>query len=157
MVERKDKIKLTPELALHKIKHWCAYQERSQHETRQKLHEYGLQAEDLENIIAALISENFLNEARFANAFTSGKFRIKHWGKTKIKVELKKHRISERLINEALQSIDEKEYNAVLQKVMDKKLKLLKGNDTQKNMYAVVNYAISKGFERDLVWEKLES
>lgn len=154
-MEHKDKIKISPELALEKIKRWCAYQERSHYETRQKLYEYGLPTDDLENIIATLISENFLNEERFAHALTSGKFRIKHWGKIKIKMELKKHRIPEHLINKVLQSIDKNEYENVLQKVIDKKTKLLKGNDKRKNIYTVLNYAVSKGFERDLILERI--
>lgn len=152
---KEKKIILQPEAALFKIKHWCAYQERSQHETRKKLYEYGLHEEEVENILADLISENFLNEERFAKALTSGKFRIKHWGKIKIKLELKKRRVPERLIDEALQAIDDDEYKTVLQKVIEKKRKLLKGNDKNKNFYLLLNYAISKGFERDLVVEQL--
>ena len=65
------KINLSPDKALYKIKNWCAYQERSQHETRQKLFEYGLFSEDVENIISKLIEENFLNEQRFSLALAS--------------------------------------------------------------------------------------
>ena len=64
-----------------KLANFCAYQERSQQEVREKLVKMGILSDDLEDIIAFLISENFLNEERFAIAFAGGKFRIKHWGK----------------------------------------------------------------------------
>jgi len=150
-----SKIKLSPEVAQLKIRNWCAYQERSHNETRQKLIEYGLASEEVEAIIANLISENFLNEERFAIAFASGKFRIKHWGKNKIRIELKKHKVSEYSVNKALKTIDTDEYILILRKVIEKKTKLLKSTNTQKIFYSVLNYLVSRGFESDLVRENL--
>jgi len=150
-----SKIKLSAEAAQYKIKNWCAYQERSQHETRQKLYEYGLYSEEVEAIIANMIEENFLNEERFAIAFAGGKFRIKNWGKIKIKIELKKHRVSDYCINKALNAIDPNQYEVVIKKLIEKKTKLIKPTRPQKCMYAVLNYLISRGFESDLVRENL--
>ncbi|WP_317896816.1 regulatory protein RecX [Aurantibacillus circumpalustris] len=150
-----SQIKLSAEVAQQKIMTWCAYQERSQHETRNKLFEYGLSSEETEAIISNLISENFLSEERFAVAFASGKFRIKHWGKNKIKIELKKHRVSEYCLNKALKLIDMVEYQIVIGKVIEKRRKLFKGSDKTKEFYNVLNYLISRGFESDLVRENL--
>jgi regulatory protein len=150
-----NKIKLSPEQAYYKIKHWCAYQERSQNETRYKLKEYGLYAEDVELIISKLIDENFINEERFAITFAGGKFRIKHWGKNKIKIELKKHKVSEYCINKALKSIDDVAYEKTLEHVLRKKLQTVKAELSQKVFYATFNYAVSRGFESDLVTQQL--
>ncbi len=150
-----NKIKLSPEQALFKIKHWCAYQERSQNETRYKLKEYGLGLEDAELIISKLIDENFINEERFAMIFAGGKFRIKQWGKNKIKIELKKHKISEYCIKRALKSIDDVAYERTLQNVLRKKLQTVKAELPQKVFYGALNYAVSRGFESNLVTEQL--
>jgi len=152
---KEKKIKLSPEEALFKIKSWCAYQERSQHETRQKIYEYGLHSEEVESIISELISENFVNEERFAMALTGGKFRIKHWGKNKIRIELKKHRISEHSINKAILSIEDKDYIKTLETQIEKKLKLLKGSTERTKFHRTYAYLVSRGFESDLVSEKL--
>ncbi len=151
-----NKIKLSPETALLKMQSWCAYQERSQNEVRQKLFSSGLTSEEIEYLISQLISENFINEERFATALAGGKFRIKNWGKNKIKQELKKHRISEHCIKKALHSIDEGEYLKVINKVLSKKIRLSKQKDSQKQAYLACNYAISRGFETDLVKEELK-
>ena len=63
--------------AKQKIEAWCAYQERAQSEVVKKLREYGLDTQDTYALISDLITNNFLNEQRFASAFTSGKVRIK--------------------------------------------------------------------------------
>ena len=82
--------KITDEkVALSKAEHFCAYQERAQQEVRDKLYEWGLWPDAVENIIVKLIGDNFLNEERFAKAYTQGKFKQKGWGKLKIKQGLK--------------------------------------------------------------------
>ena len=149
------KLLLSPEIAEQKIKSWCAYQERSQNETRFKLKEYGLFDEDVEQIISKLISENYLNEERFAIALAGGKFRIKNWGKIKIKIELRKHKISDYLINKALTAINDEDYLNVIGNVLEKKIKQIKVKDKQKLFYLALNYLVSRGFERDLVIEQL--
>jgi regulatory protein len=151
----KPKKKLTPKQAFIKAQKYCAYQERCQQEMRDKLYEWGLYQNDVENIIVNLISENFLNEERFAKAFAGGKFRIKKWGRIKIKIELKKRKISDYCIKSAMKEIDESDYHQTLSEIISKKQKEpFKGKAYQKN-YKAAQYAISRGFESDLVWDLL--
>lgn len=56
--ENKPKKKLTPNQAYIKAQKYCAYQERCQQEMRDKLYEWGLYSNDVENILANLITEN---------------------------------------------------------------------------------------------------
>ncbi len=156
-LETKPKKKLTPNQAYISAQKYCAYQERCQQEMRNKLYEWGLYSNDVENIIANLITENFLNEERFAKLFAGGKFRIKKWGRIKIKIELKKRKISEYCIKSAMKEIDEQQYYETLKSIISKKLKELpKGKEYQKN-YKTAQYAISRGYESDMVWEIIKS
>ena len=84
---------LSKEDALKKLQRYCAYQDRCHQEVRSKLLDLGIYGHDLEEVIVALIEDNFLNEERFARSFTRGKLRIKHWGRNKILQELKKKNI----------------------------------------------------------------
>lgn len=152
-----SEIKLSPEVAGQKIRNWCAYQERSHHETRQKLFGYGLTSDETEGIIADLIQENFLNEERFAIAFAGGKFRIKHWGRIKIKIDLKRHKVSDANISKALKAITEEDYTSMIIKIVEKKMESQANLPFQKRYYATLNYLISRGFESDLVKEQLKS
>ena len=153
--ENKPKKKLTPQQALLKAQQTCAYQERCQQEMRDKLYEWGLYPSDVENIIADLISNNFLNEERFAKTYAGGKFRIKKWGKIKIKIELKKRKISEYCIRKAMQEISDKEYINTLELLVTKKSKEVKDRKPEVRNYKIAQYIISRGFEPDLVWDIL--
>ena len=156
MLEKKQPIKITdPHLALIKMQSWCAYQERCQQETRNKLYELGLWPEAVENIIVKLIEDNFINEERFAIQFAKGKFNIKKWGRIKIKQELKQKRVSDYCLKKALQQIDEEEYIAALTKVIAIKKRLITEKNPVKLKFKLAAFAISKGYERDLVFDVL--
>jgi regulatory protein len=145
------KIKLSLPVAIEKIKNWCAYQERSHYETRNKLFDFGLYTNEVDEAISVLVTENFLNEERFAETFARGKFRIKYWGKNKIKIELKQKKVSDYSINKALKQIDSDEYYKVLEKVITRKIKESKEKIDYKKKYKVMQYAISRGFEIPLI------
>jgi regulatory protein len=144
-----------PNLALTKIESWCAYQERCQQEVRDKLFSWGLYPDAVENIIGELISRNFLNEERFALAYAGGKFRIKKWGKQKIKSELKKRKISDVLIRKALKEIGENDYEETLGSTLAKKWKAEKEKHPLKKKMKVMRYMISRGYETDAVSEAI--
>jgi regulatory protein len=101
------KVPLTKEKALQKARHYCAYQERCHSEVKNKLYAMGLRKADVESALSDLIEQNYLNEERFAIQFAGGKFRMKHWGKSKIQYELRQKQVSEYCIRKALNEIDE--------------------------------------------------
>ena len=146
---------ITSEQALKKSESYCAYQERSQQEVRDKLYSWGLHKKEVENLITLLIDSGFLKEERFATAFAGGKFRIKKWGRAKIKAGLKLKNVSEPLIKKALSSIDEKEYQKTLRAVIDSKSKSVKETNPFKRKHKIATYAISRGFEPEIVWQYL--
>jgi len=150
--------KITDEkTALAKAEHYCAYQERSQQEVRDKLYEWGLYPNIIENVIVQLIAGNFLNEERFANAYARGKFNQKGWGKNKIKQGLKFKRVSDVLIKKALNIINGDDYLQILQQVLQKKARLLTEKDPYKRKYKLHQFALSRGYENDLISEVLKN
>ncbi|TND08765.1 MAG: regulatory protein [Bacteroidetes bacterium] len=154
MEEQKKKMKITdPALALVKAEAWCALQERCQQEVRDKLYGWGLWPDAVENIIAELISRNFLDEERFAKAYAGGKFRQKHWGRVKIKLELKKRKVSDYCIRKGLAEIDGKDYLATLRKLAAEKSRTIKEKHYLKKKYKIMTYLAGKGYEQDLVRE----
>lgn len=141
--------------AKQKLEAYCAYQERCDQEVRQKCRDWKLYAEDTDILISDLISNNFLNEERFARAYASGKFRIKKWGRNKIKTHLKKKAISDYSIRAAMTEIDEEEYLLTLQTLLEKKGALLRESDQWKRRQKLMRYLSSKGYESDLIHEAL--
>src|ERR1700735_2938654 len=146
------KTKITDEKAAYaKAEHYCAYQERSQQEVRDKLYGFGLHSNAVENIISRLIVDNFLNEERFAKAYVQGKFNQKGWGRIKIKQGLKLKRLPDGLIRKALQTIADDDYFATLQNLLAKKASTLTEKHPLKRRYKLQQYALGRGFESDLI------
>lgn len=155
--EKAGKPILDKKTAQAKLEYYCAYQERSQQEARDKLYSYGLHANEVENVICDLIEANFLNEERFATAFTLGKFRIKNWGKIKIKQALKLKRVGDNLIKKALTLIPYDDYEQALLALLTKKNASLTEKDIYKRRQRLILYAMSKGYERDIIFDCLNS
>ncbi|QEC53158.1 regulatory protein [Anseongella ginsenosidimutans] len=140
-------------IALEKAARYCAYQERSQQEVRDKLYETGVAASLVEEVISELIQQDFINEERFAKAWAGGKFRIKGWGRAKIRKGLQLKRVSEYCIRAGLKEIDEADYLKTLKRLLEEKFKALPaGNPFVQNRKAAA-YAISRGYEPELVWD----
>ncbi len=146
----------TPGEAARKIRHWCSYQERSQHETRQKLKTYALTDDAAEELIASLIQENFLNEERFAIALAGGKFRMKKWGKHKISHALREKRVSEYCIKKALSEIDDNAYFDCLKILLEKKDTTLSGLSKPLRASAMLRLGMAKGFEQELIIKAID-
>ena len=137
--------------ALQKLKHYCAYQERCHQEVKEKLYNLGVWKKEHDEIMAILIEENYLNEERFAIAFAGGRFRMKQWGRIKIKYELKQKQVSEYSIKKALKQIDEDEYLKVLNKLAKAKNAALKSEQYLVRKKKTMDYLMGKGFEGELV------
>lgn len=157
-MDNPKKTKITDEkVARTKAEHFCAYQERAQQEVRDKLYDWGLWPDAVENIIVKLIGDNFLNEERFAKSYVQGKFKQKGWGRIKIKQGLKFKKIPENLLKKALLAIDADEYFEMLTKVLSKKAALLTEKVPYKRRYKLQQYALSRGFETDLINDVLKN
>jgi regulatory protein len=119
---------------------------------RNKLYELGLPTSEVEQQLTYLIEHGILNEERFARAFARGKFRIKQWGREKIKQQLRLRKISDYCIKKAMTEIDAEEYDAVFRKLASKKsleVKTLRSPLARKAR--LYKYLLQKGYERDLV------
>ncbi len=143
--------------ALIKLQRYCAYQDRCHKEVRTKLIDLGIYGDDLNDIIVDLIQENFLNEERFAKSYARGKFRIKKWGKNRIKQELKQRQVSEYCIKKGLLEINTEEYELTLQSILEKKNLILRDKNAFARKKKLAQYAIQKGYEYNLVWKCIEN
>ena len=155
-LEKPLKKVLDKKTAHAKAEHYCAYQERSQQEVRNKLYDYGLRSNEVEEVISELIQGNFLNEERFAIAYTLGKFRMMHWGRIKIKMGLKSKKVSDKLIVYALKKIDAEDYFNTLCSLLSKKAAQVKESDPYKRKHKLVQYGLMRGYESDIIFDALE-
>ena len=139
--------------ATERIQSYCAIQDRCQWEVEKKMKEWGISDKIIENILTDLILDKFVNEERFSESFCRGKFRIKRWGKVKIKNELKIKKISNNCIDKGLLQIKKKEYMKVLKDLYLKKRDSLKDTNQFVRKGKIAKHLQQKGFESKLIWE----
>jgi len=157
LYERKKRTQLSKEDALFHMQKVCSVQDRCSSEIRTRLIEHGVYGEDLEQVLAELIIDNFLNEERYAKAYVSGKFKIKKWGKIKIRQELKFRKISEYSMKKAFQEIDYDDYLFTITNLLEKKNVTLRAKDKWDRKKKLTSYAQQKGYEYDVIKEALEN
>lgn len=145
-----DEIKL-------KLVNYCVYQDRCHAEVEQKMKEFLLIEEAKEEIMLYLLKENYLNEERFTRSYIRGKFYIKHWGRNKIKMNLKQKQISEKLISSCFNEIDERDYEATLRKIYEDYSSKQKGLKEYQRKAKTVKYLLSRGFEYDEILHLIDS
>ena len=149
---------LTKEQAYQKLKHYCAYQDRCHSDLKIKAYSLGIKKTDVEELTSRLIEEGCLHEERFARSFAGGKFRMKQWGRNKIRAELKKKQVSSYCIAAALEEIDDAKYKDTLQKLALKRWSSIKGAGTNLfvKMTKTRDFLTLKGYEPALVANEIK-
>ncbi|WP_242929511.1 regulatory protein RecX [Pontibacter vulgaris] len=156
-MDRQKKQKFyTPKEALIKAAAYCAYQERTQQEVRTKLFSYGLEPDDVEELIVRLSQEKMLDEERYAQAYVRGKYSLKKWGRRKITQGLKAKGISDYCIKQGLKEIDPEVYEQNLLNLLEKKNLTEKEKNPFTRRQKLSYFLLSKGYENDLVQDALK-
>jgi len=151
-----EKKSYTFEEIKQKLVNYCVYQDRCHAEVEQKMREFLLIDEAKEEIILYLLKENYLNEERFTRSYIRGKFYIKHWGKTKIKMNLKQKQISERLISSCFDEIDDSDYEKTIRKIFEGYYSKQNGLKEYQKKTKTRKYLMSKGFEYEKIIDIFE-
>lgn len=136
------------------MEHYCAYQERCHAEVVAKLKKMHMIPMAIDQIVAHLIQENYLNEERFARTFVRGKFRIKKWGRNRIVAELKQRGITKYNIKAALSEIEDQEYFKTFDALAAKRISAISETHPLKRKKKLVDYLLYRGWESHLVYEK---
>ncbi|WP_232826469.1 regulatory protein RecX [Lewinella sp. IMCC34183] len=150
------KVVYTAEQALEALQHYCAYQDRCHKEAREKLHELGYYGDPAEEVIADLIRDKYLDEERFARSYARGKFKMKRWGRYRIRAELRQRQISAYCIKKAMTEIDEGEYYDTLLRELERRNAAEKpGQHPYLRRRKLAEYLVKRGFESGLVWQAI--
>lgn len=139
---------------LQKAERFCSYRDRCTSEVEDKLRRLEVPREKWELILQELRSTQILNDERFVASYVSGKFRNNQWGVRKIAAGLRTKRISEDLIREAVQHLNEDEIRTTIEKLAIRK-GLEPGMDyTAKQR--IIRYLAGKGFQSSLIFQVID-
>ncbi|PKK36248.1 RecX family transcriptional regulator [Siphonobacter sp. SORGH_AS_0500] len=141
--------------ALLQAAHFCAYQERTVQDVKQKLKSWDVSEDDSEEIIGRLIEDGYLSQERYAQSFARGKFRTRQWGRLKIEQEMRRKGLDSEDRKTGLEQINEEQYLESLKNLLKKKDASLKDEDPRVRKQKLVRFALGKGYESGLVWKIL--
>lgn len=152
----KKKQFLTVLEAQKKMEYYCAYQERCHKEVVKKLQELGMIPNSIDTIVSKLVEDNYLNETRFAQSYARGKFRIKKWGKIRIRRELKARDLSDYNIKKGLEEIPDLDYNTTFSALFEKRKKEVYENIPSVKKKKIISYMVYRGWELEKIYEAMQ-
>ena len=138
-----------------KLQRYCVYQDRCHKDVTDKMKLMKIPYSLFDNVLVELIKDDFLNEERFAFSFVRGKFRIKQWGKIKLKNGLLQRNITLALINNALGQINNEDYNITFDELALKKFNSLNQDTSINSKKKFISYLQYRGWESDLIFKKV--
>ncbi len=136
---------------LRRIQHYCAYQERCNHEVDTKLMAWKVSPAKTKKIKHSLSEDGYINEERYARLFVRSKFHVNKWGRAKIRYELKSRNIPEELIPKAMEEIGDDDYMATIRELILKKLSEINTGKHLSVREKIITFVTGKGFEFDLI------
>ena len=142
---------LTEEQVLQKMASLCSVAEHCESEIVEKMNRMGVERNVAERIVDRLVDEGFIDEQRYCRAFVHDKLFYNGWGRLKIKAMLAQKRIDRKIVGEALDEIESKEYNGVMKQVIESKRRTLAGVEGYELQAKLVRFAVGRGFEPSLV------
>jgi regulatory protein len=137
------------------IARYCSYQERTIGEVRRKLGAMNIESRLAEEIITRMLSEGFIDEHRYADAFMRGKFNQAKWGRLKVINSMKKKGLSGDLAEQTFNRFGKEEYRRLAASLARKKFDELKDETKIIKKHKTARFMISRGFESSLIWEML--
>ncbi len=137
----------------HKAEAYCATAEHCCSEVHNKLQLWGANEEYATIILQRLQADGYINEARYCRAFAHDKVNYQGWGKLKIKAALQTKHLSALFIKDALESIDEIEYNQALDKIIASKKRTLKNDPLTREK--LIRFCMQRGFTYNEISTKL--
>lgn len=149
---RKKKVK-TPEQALAALMRLCARAEKSQEDARRLMRGWGLAERDAEGVLAKLVRDRFIDDARYAGAFVREKLRLSGWGEYKIRTALQRKRIDRALIDAALTEADRPTMGERLRRQLERKARTTKHTTQYELKTKLIRYGLSLGYDYETVVE----
>ena len=104
-------------------------------------------ADAADKVVASLVEDRYVDDARYASAFAREKATIQGWGPVKIRFQLRGKGITDAVIAEALQEIEPEKAGDKLDRLLTAKAHTLQG-DPQFRL-KLLKFGLTRGYEYD--------
>ena len=106
-------------------------------------------------IVASLVEERYVDDARYAAAFAREKATLQGWGPVKIRFQLRGKGIAEDAIQAALEEVEPEKAEEKLLRLLQSKARTLEGDPQAK--LKLLKFALSRGYNYDSVEKAMDS
>jgi regulatory protein len=129
----------------------CARAEHCQYELTEKMRRWGMSDEAQARVMQRLVSERYVDDERYTQAFVRDKIRYNKWGRRKVEQALWQKHIDKDIREQILNEVDDDEYLSVLRPLLKQKQKTLKGCTDYERNQKLVKFALQRGFTYDII------
>ena len=129
----------------------CARAEHCQYELTEKMRRWGMSDEAQARVMQRLVSERYVDDERYTQAFVRDKIRYNKWGRRKVEQALWQKHIDKDIREQILNEVDDDEYLSVLRPLLKQKQKTLKGGTDYERNQKLVKFALQRGFTYDII------
>lgn len=103
-----------------------------------------------QRVIDYLLTERYIDEARYARFFINDKVKYNRWGKRKIEQALFMKHIPREVYAPLLDDIEDDAYMETLLPLLQSKRRSVKGNSEYEIRMKLIRYAMQRGFTYEL-------
>lgn len=154
--ERRERKPKSAAEALASLMRLCARAERSSGDALRLMRGWGVAEAERRDVLHRLIEQRFIDDRRYAEAYTREKSRLAGWGARKIATKLREKGISRDIIAEVLSSLDGEELATRLDDRLLRKLRTTKAASEYELRGKLLRYALSLGYDYDMAAESIE-
>ena len=147
---------MTYENYLDRAMRLCSRQEKCSSDILRKLEEWGASETMAQKVLKKLTEEKFVDDLRYAKAYTRQQHTFRKWGRIKIRTVLQQKKIPEAFIRSALEELDEQTYRETLKAELLKKRRSLKAKNRYDLLARLQKFAYGRGYEPELAREVAE-
>ena len=146
---------ITREKALSKLAALCAKAEYCTGDMEDKMRRWGLDKEAIQENITYLVSHQYIDNARYCQAFVNDKIEYNHWGRRKIEQVLWAKRIPEDVSAPILDAVPQERYVGILKPMLRAKLPTIKAESDYERQMKLIKFALGRGFSMDEIQQCL--
>lgn len=133
--------------ALNKIAALCATSEQCCSDMVGKMQKWEVNSEDIDEIVAYLYKEKFLDDSRYIRMYVRDKSRFNKWGRQKIGFMLAQKGLKGSLVSEIMDEVlDADDSLSVLVELLRNKQRTIKAKDVYDEKAKLYRFAAGRGF-----------
>lgn len=141
----------TAEQALNALMRLCSRAEKSSGDALRLMYRWGVPIAERQGVLDKLVEMRFIDDARYAEAYTREKSQLAGWGARKIAQNLYQKGVSKDIVAKTLAMLESDDQRAMLEKRLQRKLPTIKATTDYERRGKLLRYALSLGYDYDMV------